>query len=116
MTTTTIEPGQILCAIWGCDQTTATFFKVIARKGKWATVERIGTKNDWRGDMTGTAVPCDAKDELAINRRPAEELNPLRRKIRHGDDTCGYESIKIKPWGMYASLWDGKPVQVSCYA
>lgn len=110
-----IEPGQILLSTWGYDQTNASFFQVLKRTGKTVTVARLGTKNEWSGSsMVGTAMPCPAEEDPVTARRPLNEQSPLRRKIRA--NTEAVEFIKIETWGMYASPWDGKPVQVSCYA
>lgn len=102
MDTHIIEPGQILHARWGYDQTNATFFKVLARRGQWVVIQPLSTEEAWRGDtMTGTATPSAKLDG-----------KPIRRKVRGNGN---WEAIKVKSY-MYASPWDGEPVRISCYA
>ena len=101
-----IETGQVLCSTWGYDQTNATFAKVLKVSGDWATVHKLKSRSEWQGTtMTGKAIPLDVFD---LTERP------IRRKIRR--DPQYDESIKLESWGMWASPWDGQPVNVSCYA
>lgn len=95
-----IEPGSILRASWGWEQTNVDFYAVIRTTKTSAIIRRIADRPESDGKMTltGTKTPC-----------PGEFTGPeIRRKIR-GDGLF----ISDYEW---ARVWDGRPVGYSEYA
>lgn len=101
-----MKVGDIFVAKWGYDQTNATFFEVTKVSEKQATLLRLTTDIEWKGNtMTGTAMPGSVTETAKARK--------LRRKIlgKGTDDPA----FRIESY-MFARKWNGKPVNVTGYA
>ena len=94
--------GKIITNMWGYEQTNIDFYKIIKRKGDYATLQPLKSKILRDVDMRGECIP-DAPDAT---------LKIIRRKVHCRD---GKESgIAIEKYG-WASLWDGQPEHFTSY-
>ena len=101
----TYTAGEIIYNSWGYDQTNIDFYKIIKRKGDFATLQPLEAIEESDGGltMTGTTIPGN----------PIPNGKTIRRKVHTRD---GQESgIAIQSYG-WASLWDGQPKHYSSYA
>lgn len=105
------QPGKILYASWGYDQTNINWYKIVKRSGMNVILQELeaieSPKLDLNGNsysMTGTSVPNLDKP---INK-------PIRRKLATRDGAiigCNYTSS----YG-WISAWNGKPKGYTSYA
>ena len=101
MTEQLYTEGKIITNMWGYEQTNIDFYKIIKRKGDFATLQPIKQTITNQGDMRGEVMPLDEPDGKTI-----------RRKVHCRD---GKESgIAIERYG-WASLWDGEPEHFTSY-
>ena len=98
--------GDILYSSWGYEQTNVNFYKIIARKGDWITVQPMNAVKTYTSDMAGHAVPGEI----------VELASSFRRRLRIDKETG-------RCWGCkgpadYNSLyhWEGRPQYFSTYA
>ena len=96
-----LKLGDVLRASWGYDQTNIDFYEVTALVGKQSVeIREIGQAIINDSSMTGTCRP-----------RPGNYVgSPMTRRVTHGD------SVKIRSWGCWASLWAGGVSRWSSYA
>jgi hypothetical protein len=96
--------GKIVTYMWGYEQTNIDFFKIIKRKGDFATLQPLKSKILRDEDMRGEVIPSDEIDT---------DEPIIRRKVHVRD---GKESgIAVKSYG-WASLWEGQPEHFTSYA
>lgn len=108
-TTTDIRPGDILVAKWGYSMILNTFYQVVKRTAKTATILEIGSVHSEAWDNgRGYVLPCPAHHERwSRGHENAGELKLYTRKIHeNGDQTF----INVDN-ARFAHKWDGEP----CY-
>lgn len=97
-----MKQGDILECSWGYDQTNVDFYQVLKVVNGWATVQAVGTSEEYDNEyMTGTATPDLSK-----------RGKTFRRKIQNWGNG---DSIGISSYSS-ADIWDGKPARTSHYA
>lgn len=100
------QPFAIIHHSWGYEQTNADFFRIVARKGDWITMQPLELleQSDGAQSMTGRATPGAAVTAAAT----------IRRRLRFGRG-MPYGFAVHRGYG-WAKLWSGRPVAVSHYA
>lgn len=90
-----LEVGHILVASWGYDQTNIDFYQVTALVGETMVDVRpiAGNTIQGTGWMRGRSMPT-----LDAFTGPA-----TRHRVQDGT------TVKVRDWGVWARLWDGKP-------
>lgn len=102
------EPGTILVATWGYEQTNVDFYCILQRSGEWVTIiemKQIEASDTLPGNapsMTGKVLPTE------IDWRS----RPFRKKVKSFN---GKES-GFRLSNGWATLWNGKPKFASHYA
>ena len=95
-----IQPGVILVASWGYEQTNIDFYKVLDRRGDAVTIVEIGQKKmKEENDLQGN---CIADPENVIS-------EPIRKRITKRGD------IRLNSF-THCGIWDGRPMSWSSYA
>jgi len=100
-----IEPGTIIKASWGYDQTNVDWYICTKRTPVFAWLQRLRAKTtDDARAMTGTSEP---DPESASGR-------PFRRKVYTYDGFHG-ECVGINTYTT-GRIWNGKPAHTTGYA
>ena len=110
-TTTEILPGDILVAKWGYSMILNTFYQVVSRTPKTATILEIGsTMAEGWSNGRGNVLPCPAQHERwSRGHKDAGKLKLFTRKVHDAGSGFGeYVGVDESRW---ARKWDGKP----CY-
>lgn len=100
------QPGKILEASWGYEQTNINYFKIVKRNGTFVHLQEIGVKDKIEGQhaMTGTCMPDESKLIGKI----------VRRKLCTSGNTIA--GCKYKDGYGWMDAWSGKPSNWTGYA
>jgi len=100
-----ITINDVIVAIWGYEQTNATFYRVTKLGKNFATVQKLKSiETDVPGGfMIATALPTNEIDDHCPTQRG------MIRTTSGGEQYLRFD-------GKLADKWDGKPVSVSYYA
>jgi hypothetical protein len=93
-----IQAGSILYSSWGYDQTNIDFYKILSRKGKTVTMQRIGSKI------------IDYNDHCYSGRKVADDTIVKGEVMTKRINKFG--SITLNSFS-FCGAWDGKPVSFS---
>lgn len=99
---TTLEVGNILDSSWGYDQTNIDFYEItsVSPDKRYITIRPVAQKTVTDGFEQGTCWP-----------QPGIYTGPeTRHRVLPGD------SVKVRDWGVWASLWRGGLRRWTAYA
>lgn len=100
-----LEVGDIVCSVWGYEQTNVTFFEVVrVPSGRSATLRELEAERveDAPHSMTGTATP-----------KPGQYAQGAKDQTRRA--TGLHKLSGLKSWHGDAQKWSGKPCRVTWY-
>lgn len=98
------EPGAILYATWGNEQTNVDFYCVLERAGDWVAIIEMKKEETSDGPltMTGKVKPTEVNWAAKAFRKKVKSFNGQESGFRMSDG--------------WACLWNGKEKGVSHYA
>ena len=94
-----MQPGAIVVDSWGYEQTNIDFYLITARVGDMVTLQPIGQRREYTGDMQGNCTP-DPETFAG---------DPIRRKVNKWGAVAPYSF-------SCGRIWDGRPMGWSSYA
>lgn len=103
--TTTIKPGDVWRAMWGCEQTNVDFYEVTRTTKTMVTLVQLEQYRMSDGDMSGYTKPIAG----------AYVGSPIRRKVQWYD---GKPYAKLANYSMapIARPYDGSVMHYTTYA
>lgn len=104
-TTTTIKPGDIWRALWGCEQTNVDFYEVTRVTKTMVTLTPLATRDVYETNMAGHTVPIVGE----------YDGKPVRRRVKWYDGKP-YAPIANYSMAPVARPWDGRASYFSTYA
>jgi len=99
---TSLEVGNVLDASWGYDQTNIDFYEVVevSHDRRYVTIRPVAQGSVDTAYMQGDCWP---RTGVYIG-------EPTRHRVLPGD------SVKVRDWGVWASLWRGRVRHFTSYA
>lgn len=93
------QPGAILYASWGYEQTNIDFYLIVARSGNTVTLQEIGQDKIY--DQRTDSGKCTPNQEI-------KKGDPFKKRL------SPYGGTKLNSY-KYASLYDGRPLSWSSW-